>query len=170
MNAFKKSELVPLLKELALENASLKYFDGGDLKGELEKVRAFIVINPLLNFTQEEVETVKDFVENDGNLVMVTDPTRSGVNFINSLSKNFHTIFSPGYLYNMENHYGLYRNIYLENFENENIFQGVKRTLLFTTTNIVTPKGGIAHTSPTHRPQPTYQRAKPKILTLPSHW
>ncbi|KXA90396.1 hypothetical protein AKJ57_04185 [candidate division MSBL1 archaeon SCGC-AAA259A05] len=147
LNAFEDEEINPLLQELVEGGAKMEYFTGLSLEEELGNANAFVTISPRTDFTEEEVVALGEFVEGGGKLLMVADPTRSDMAPINSLGKNFGTTFTPGYLYNMENHYGIYRNVYVENMENVEVLGGVERLALLTATEVSSAGSEIATTS-----------------------
>ena len=85
---------------------------------ELPPADAFIVVCPQSEFPKEEQETVDEFVNNGGKLLLIADPTKPSE--INSLSLQFGLIFESDYLYNMKENESNYRNIFVAEFkENE---------------------------------------------------
>jgi hypothetical protein len=73
-------------------------------------------------------------------LLMFYDPaaeysqSTSPLGPINSLANRWGLSFGKGYLYNMEENYGLYRNIYVREFGDNNLTRGLDSMVLFTST------------------------------------
>jgi hypothetical protein len=116
--------------------------EGEDLEEELMVANALIVVAPQEEFSSEEKETINEFVENGGKLLLIADPTRHSR--INSLSLDFGLIFEPDYLYNMKENEINYRNIFVTEFEENEITKSLEKIVLYTTGSISSADGGIA--------------------------
>jgi len=116
--------------------------EGEELEEELMVANAFIVVAPQEEFSSEEKETINEFVENGGKLLLIADPTRHSR--INSLSLDFGLIFEPDYLYNMKENEINYRNIFVTEFEENEITKSLEKIVLYTTGSISSADGGIA--------------------------
>jgi len=112
------------------------------LEEELLVANAFIVVAPQEEFSTEEKETITEFVENGGKLLLIADPTRHSQ--INSLSLDFGLIFEPDYLYNMKENEINYRNIFVTEFEENEITKSLEKIALYTTGSISSADEGIA--------------------------
>ena len=112
------------------------------LEEELMVANAFIVVAPQEEFSSEEKETINKFVENGGKLLLIADPTRHSR--INSLSLDFGLIFEPDYLYNMKENEINYRNIFVAEFEKNEITKSLEKIALYTTGSISSADDGIA--------------------------
>jgi hypothetical protein len=129
-NDFELEEISFLDSRLSARGYELVPFDGGDLGYELRRVDAFMVIAPLTTFSEEEIQSVSDFVDRGGRLLLVGDPTRFTVEFdddffdynfsidsdeipLNSLANEFDLAYSGDYLYNTVESEGNFRNIML---------------------------------------------------------
>ena len=112
------------------------------LEEELPVPDAFIVICPQLEFSREDMETVDEFLNNGGKLLLVSDPTRYGE--INSLSIKFGLIFESDYLYNMKENEINYRNIFVAEFQENSITEGLEKIALYTAGSISSADSGIA--------------------------
>ncbi len=62
------------------------------------------------------------------------------------MANNFGISFANGYLYNEIDHYGFYRNIYLDNFEETNLTRNLTSIVMFTSCNVYS-KNPIAFTT-----------------------
>ena len=103
---------------------------------------AFIIVSPQVEFSKEEKKTVNEFVDNGGKLLLIADPTRNGN--INSISLEFGLIFEPDYLYNMEENEINYRNIFVSEFEENEITKNIEKIVLYVAGSISSADGGIA--------------------------
>ncbi len=113
-----------------------------ELEEELLVASAFIVVAPQEEFSSDEKETINEFVENGGKLLLIADPTRHSR--INSLSLDFGLIFEPDYLYNMKENEINYRNIFVTEFEENEITKNLEKIALYTTGSISSADDGIA--------------------------
>jgi protease-4 len=147
-NMFHPLELNILLSELVKRGYTLRYAGKGEnLAEKLEGVKAFLVIAPWDAFSGDEIEAVKKFVEDNGKLLLITDPSREYARAINSLSADFGVVFANGYLYSLEESYGNYRNIYVKDFREFTVTKNIQKLVLFTAAHIYSNGNGIAFTS-----------------------
>ena len=109
---------------------------------ELPGADAFIVVCPQVDFSKEERETVDKFVDNGGKLLLIGDPTRPSQ--MNSLSLKFGLIFEPDYLYNMKENDANYRNIFITEFEENEITKDLEKVTFYTAGSISSEECGIA--------------------------
>jgi len=128
-----------LLGEEAEEEEIL---DEEDVEEELPGANAFIIICPQAEFSEEERETVSEFVNNGGKLFLIGDPTRSSQ--MNSLSLKFGLIFEPDYLYNMKENDANYRNIFITEFKENEITGNLEKIALYTAGSISSADDGVA--------------------------
>ena len=128
------------------EEENLEEAEEGEEEGKLEEellvANAFVVVAPQEEFSSEEKETINEFVENGGKLLLIADPTRHSR--INSLSLDFGLIFEPDYLYNMKENEINYRNIFVTEFEENEITKSLEKIALYTTGSISSADEGIA--------------------------
>ena len=138
------TEAADLEKKLLGEEAEKDVNDVNqeeELEEELPVAHAFIVICPQLDFSEEERETVDKFVDNEGKLLMIADPTRWSK--MSSLSLRFGLIFETDYLYNMKEYDTNYRNIWVSEFKEHQITRNLEKIALYTAGSI-TSGGGLA--------------------------
>ena len=114
-----------------------------ELEEKLAVADAFIVVCPQEEFSKEERETVEEFVNNGGKLLLIADPTRRG-NKMNSLSLGFGLIFEPDYLYNMKEYETNYRNIFVSEFRENEITGKLEKIALYTAGSISSDNCSIA--------------------------
>ncbi len=113
-----------------------------ELEKELPGADAFIVVCPQLEFSKEEGETIDEFVNNGGKLLLIADPTRSSQ--INSISLQFGLICELDYLYNIKENDANYRNIFVAEFKETEITKNVEKIALYTAGSISSVDDGIA--------------------------
>jgi hypothetical protein len=113
-----------------------------------EKPKALIVITPTTSYSTSEVKAVKGYVAGGGRLLLVYDASTAWAQSINGLSQSFGVYFSDGYLYNLEDNYGVYRNIIVTDLaKDQPIFAGVTSLTMFTATHIYGNATALARTS-----------------------
>ena len=117
---------------------------GPGLKERLRYANALAIVLPREAFTEEEVKTLKEFVDTGGKLLLVADPTRPSQ--INSVSSEFGLIFEDDYLYNLGENDGNFRNVYLRRFRESQITKSLDAVALYTSGSISSLGGGIAFT------------------------
>ncbi|HDO20638.1 MAG TPA: hypothetical protein ENG81_03875 [Candidatus Bathyarchaeota archaeon] len=100
--------------------------------------QALIIANPTIPYQKAEIEAVRGYMENGGKLILIYDPaTFTPTQNINMIAQEFGIHFQEGYIYDVENNYGVYRNIVVSNFVYDEITDNVNKLILFTATNIV---------------------------------
>jgi len=165
-NSFAREEVETLIADLVEEGNSARFVEKpGSLASALREASA-LVFSPRQPYSDEEVDAVADFLGRGGRLLLIYDPTRSififpppqpynpqfsmgvsGTTPINSLANRFGILFPRGYLYNLEEHFLSYRNIYVSDFKNTSLTSGLRRLLLATASPIYSKDGGIAFSS-----------------------
>jgi len=103
---------------------------------------AFIIVSPQGEFSNEGKETIGEFVDNGGKLLLIADPTRRSK--MNSLSLDFGLIFEPDYLYNMKENEINYRNIFVTDFKENEVTKNLQKIVLYTVGSISSADGGVA--------------------------
>jgi len=166
-NAFDKDELNVLILRLVSRGLTIKFLTAEDdlerellgkveeeeplgeeekellgneeLEEELPAADAFIVVCPQSEFSKEEGETIDEFLDNGGKLLLIADPTRSSQ--INSISLQFGLIFEPDYLYNIKESDANYRNIFVAEFKETEITKNIEKIALYTAGSISSADG-----------------------------
>jgi len=144
-NAFDVEELNVLTRRLISRGLTIELLSTeNDLEEELSEANAFIIVCPQEKFSKEERETINAFVNNGGKLLLIADPTRP--RRINSISLKFDLIFEPDYLYNLEENDANFRNIFITEFEESEVTQGLEKIALYTAGSITSANitGSIA--------------------------
>lgn len=129
--------------ELAKRRVPLRFLSSwDDIVLSLEGAYGLIVAAPTRQYTMDEVLQIERFVEKGGVLLLFFDPSAEYQTIpellgpINSIANGFGLSYAKGYLYNEDENYGLYRNIYVKDFENTSLTRGLETIVLFTATHI----------------------------------
>ncbi|MFQ6085459.1 MAG: S49 family peptidase [Candidatus Bathyarchaeia archaeon] len=147
-NKIDREDLNILLAEIVSRNHTVRYLTyPHTLSAKLENASSFVVISPAASFTEDEAGTLHNFTKNGGKLLLIQDPTRGEPSNINSLSAEFGVVFANGYLYNLEENDGNYRFIFVDDFEEANVTEGLERLVFYTAEHIYSSGNEIAYTS-----------------------
>jgi len=143
-----------LMGELTRRNAtSGLVYTWKELSEDLANASCLIVASPTTDYSKDEVDRIEKFVDAGGMLFLFYDPAADYVEVpalsepINTLAARFGILFAEGYLYNQEENYGNYRNIYVKDLANHNLTEGLSAIVLFTATHIYTSEKDLAWTS-----------------------
>jgi len=147
-----------LIAELASKNITVSFLSSWeDIESMLDNAHCLIVASPTKPYSPKEIEKVEGFVNKGGLLLLFFDPSweylgMEGLSHgivapINSLSHKFTLTFGKGYLYNEDENYGIYRNIYIRNFAESPITQNLRTIVFFTATHIYPSSRGVAWAS-----------------------
>ncbi len=154
-------DLNVLISRLAARGYSVEYLeDAEDLKEKLKYANSFVVISPGETYSQHERNLVEKFVEKKGKLLLIQDPSRKGV--INTLAVEFDLFFDSGYLYNQVENDGNYQYIFLEDFQHDEITDGLDKVSFYVASPITAQGKALAFTS-----ENTYSSIKPKQRFTP---
>ena len=149
-NAFNQEELNLLHVEAVSRGYTISYAeDRSEFSERLPKAKGLIIINPTKPFNQSEIERVKRFVDGGGRVLLVAEVTRIYMSDINTLSAEFGMVFGEGYLYNLVENYGNYRNIIVTDFTNMSVTRNLGRVVLYTATSIGGKASPVASTAET---------------------
>ncbi|VVB85847.1 Uncharacterised protein [uncultured archaeon] len=130
-NKFDPDDMNFLLSRIMARGYHIEYLkDGSDLDKNLSDVTSFVVISPAASFSEEYVKSVKDFINRDGRLLMLSEPINKSS--INSLASEFGILFWNDYLYNLKENDGNFKYIYLTEFTEKNITKGLHRIVFYT--------------------------------------
>ncbi len=161
-NNVQVDDLTPLWDRLAARGALVETYDAfiSSLDSELRGAIALVIVAPTLNYEGYEVESILDFVDDGGRVLLVADPTRavplpeeeqdtldlgevlfpqSAVPAINSVAKPLGAVYFDDYLYNLVDNEGNYRNVKLTTFsENQPLTQGLDSVVFFASHSLRT--------------------------------
>ncbi|MCX8183288.1 MAG: S49 family peptidase [Crenarchaeota archaeon] len=149
-------DLEVLARELMLRNATVSLaMSWSMLESKLDSAKAVLIAAPTIPYSEEQVKRLKSFVESGKTLVIMYDPAEEYVRIpdltwpVNSLSMGFGIFFNSGYLYDENQFFGMYRNIYVEGFRNHTLTLNLSKMVFFTSTSICSTGNGVAWTSTT---------------------
>ena len=160
-NRFDVSELDTLTRQLSARGASIQLldsnasFDSLGLEGRLKFASAYIVVSPFEPFSASEVEAVRRFVEQDGRLLVILDPTRSSsdsfdiddfsngvdITVANQLLEPLDLAFSDDYLYDLVENEGNFRNVFFESFSENPLTEGLDIVTMYAARSVFTEAG-----------------------------
>ena len=146
-----------LIVELAKRNVTVSFLSSWiDVESKLDNASALIVASPTFTYSASEIERIEKFLDRGGMLLLFFDPSWEFIGLsglqseiiapINSLSTRFGLSFAKGYLYNEEEYFGIYRNIYVRNFRDNPLTQNLSSLVMFTATHIYSVDNGVAWT------------------------
>ena len=159
-NSFRPAELNLLAYRIISRGYSIEYSEGNaSLEERLADASSYVVISPATAFSSEEVEQIKNFVDDGGRLMLIDDPTRpvqgskrpygsgpTAEDKMNTLSTEFGIVYRDDYLYNLKDNGGNFRYIYLTDFENNSITKKLNKIVFYTACSISPPEKGMIFT------------------------
>jgi len=143
-----------LAEELIGEGLYMGYSDDWDqIEGVLNKTKALVIASPREFYSYEEFTAINDWVNDGGVLIFLGD---ASANFLdpevlqaplNSLSDHWNLHYSNGYLYDIKENFGFYRNLILTDIRDSLLSDGVDEIVFYTTGAIVSRGNGVVKTS-----------------------
>ncbi len=134
-NRFIADDFNLLFSRIIARGYNLEYLrDSSNLKKNLLYSTSFVEISPASAFSKEEVESVKEFTDGGGRLLMLSEPINKCE--INSLASEFGILFWNDYLYNLKENDGNFRYIYLKEFSENNITRGLHKIVFYTSSSV----------------------------------
>ncbi|HID42410.1 MAG TPA: hypothetical protein EYP30_01315 [Archaeoglobaceae archaeon] len=143
-NDFLMDDINFLLSKIVENGYSVRY-SGKNFSESIKDSKSLIVFSPGKSYTEDEIREIRKLTEKGGKVLLVFDLSRTNSSTINTLAADFGIVFASGYIYNMYENYGNYKNIPVTDF-NSSLISGVNRTVFFTSTFIYGGEG-IAFTS-----------------------
>jgi hypothetical protein len=123
------------------------------VENSLASASCLIIAAPTETYTAEEFKVIDDWVRQGRLLLFFYDPTTEfnddgdPLRPINSIANRYGLTFGQGYLYNLEEMYGLYRNIYVRSFDETNFTKDIESLILLTSTYLHSTDSDAAWTS-----------------------
>lgn len=155
-NGFEREDVRPLTAGIADTGSEVRFHHRGqDLEDVLADADAFVVVDPRVSYTTEEVDTVEEFVDDGGRLLVVAEPNRAELQPVGPLTFEMRTVrsettalttrfgfdVSTGHLYNMAEHDGNHRNVLVEPPEGSPLADDVDRAAVYTAASVETAGG-----------------------------
>jgi hypothetical protein len=145
-NRMSQSEIKPLLAAITSAGYEIDLLESDDdFDRSLSRADAFIVIDPSVGYTDDEVNRVETFVDRGGRLLLIGEPTtldfagfglRIRVNRLTPLSSRFGFEFGEAHLFNMAENDGNHENVFAEPVGDHRLTNGVSRTAFYAATQI----------------------------------
>jgi protease-4 len=139
--------------ELAKKGIFVGYSsDWKNIEKSLEYSTCLIIAAPTERYTYEEYKIIQEWIEGGNLLILFSDPSSAFTSIpeligpINSLANHWGIHFGKGYLYNQVDHYGIYRNVYIRNFEDTFLTNDIDLLLFYTSTYISSTDSDAAYT------------------------
>ncbi len=134
-NNFNVGDLNILLSRIIARGYHIEYLhSGSNLTDHLSDSTSFVVISPTSSFLEADVNLVREFIDGGGRLLLLSEPINK--NKINSLAVEFGTLFWNDYLYNLKENDGNFRYIYLTEFVENNITNGLRKIVFYTSSSV----------------------------------
>lgn len=134
-NDFSPGELNVLVSRILARGFSVEYLKDSEKLGEnLTNADAFVVISPAREYSKEEVEEIKKFVERGGRLLLGSDPERDSE--INTLAGGFGILFWDDFLYNLKYNDGNFKYIYLTDFADSKLMRNLSKLVFYSSGSI----------------------------------
>lgn len=141
---------------LAEESLFVGYADNWDLiEDALNETRALVVACPSIYYSNDEYETIRSWVDKGGTLILLGDASADFLNTrtlqgpLNSLSDHWGIHYGNGYLYDMENNYGFYRNIIVDDIRDSIISEDIDELVFYTAGPVYSKSRGYMSTPDT---------------------
>jgi hypothetical protein len=149
-NRFDTDDLQPVLDALGPRHEVVFASGGGDLQQALSGADAYVVVDPAVPHSDEEIAAVRAFAEDGGRVVLLGEPTRIGVaagpfggsladvrSRLGRLAAPFGVTFGTDYLLDQTNNEGNYKRVLVEG---RGDLEG-NRAALYTATTVEAPGG-----------------------------
>jgi protease-4 len=143
-----------LSAELSMRGVYTAYESTWDgVEDSLSSAACLVIAAPTETYTSDEFQVIDGFVKQGRLLLFFYDPAtefndaQNPLRPINSLANRYGLTFGQGYLYNLEEMYGLYRNIYVRSFDDTNFTKDIEALVLLTATYLHSTDSDAAWTS-----------------------
>lgn len=124
-----------------------------NIENSLNETKALVIACPTKYYSNEEYEAINSWVIKGGTLILLGD---AGAEFLgvstlqaplNSLSEHWGIHYGNGYLYNLEDNYGYYRNIIVTDIRDSFLSEGVDEVVFYTAGPVYSTSRGYLTTS-----------------------
>lgn len=146
-NDLSRAEMAPLVSALTATGHTVRMLDStDDFTSELDDGKALVIVDPTLRYTTDELDTVEEFTDGGGHLLLVAEPDRirpaaAAGNAVTQSSKvtqlaSRHGIsFDTRYLYDLETNDGNYKHVVATPAADAGL-GGIERTTHYTATTV----------------------------------
>lgn len=143
-----------LAEKLVGEGLYMGYSDDWqEIEDALNNTKALVIASPREFYSYEEYTAINEWVNDGGVLIFLGDASATFLDPsvlqapLNSLSDHWSLHYSNGYLYDVEENYGFYRNLILTDIRDSILSEGVNELVFYTTGAIVSQGKGVVKTS-----------------------
>jgi hypothetical protein len=143
-----------LAEELVDEGLYMGYSDDWQqIENVLNNTKALVIASPREFYSNEEYIAINEWVNEGGVLIFLGDASATFLDPsvlqapLNSLSDHWGIHYSNGYLYDVEENYGFYRNLILKDIKDSILSEGVDELVFYTTGAIFSRGKGVVKTS-----------------------
>lgn len=158
-NQFSMTDITPFTSAIQQRGGKIETLnDTFSLDFQLKYASAFISISPTSSYSAFEIQSLQNFAERGGKILVFTDPTRNFIsidfvsgnpiafgdaNAANSLLKFFDITVNNDYLYNTQENEGNFRNVFFDEFGKSELTFGLKEIALYGTHSLESASGLI---------------------------
>jgi protease-4 len=142
-----------LAAELAKRGVYLGYgYTWETVEKALDYAVCLIVVAPTQHYSFDQYEAIQKFMQKGNMVVLFSDASTEFLSTsqmqgpMNSLSDHWGLHFGKGYLYNMVDYHGFYRNVKVNQFEPSWLTEGLTQLIFFTCTNLSPTDSDAAYT------------------------
>ena len=143
-----------LAEQLVGEGLYMGYSDDWqEIEDVLNTTKALLIASPREFYSYEEYTAVNEWVNDGGVLIFLGDASATFLDPsvlqapLNSLSDHWSLHYSNGYLYDVEENYGFYRNLIITDIRDSILSEGVDELVFYTTGAIVSRGNGVVKTN-----------------------
>ena len=127
--------------------------DWQQIENVLNNTKALVIASPREFYSNEEYIAINEWVNEGGVLIFLGDASATFLDPsvlqapLNSLSDHWGIHYSNGYLYDVEENHGFYRNLILTDIRDSILSEGVDELVFYTTGAIFSRGKGVVKTS-----------------------
>ena len=129
-NRFSRGDIQPLAEGIGRTGHEVRFHRRGNLSESLSGADALIVIDPGSTYNDDELDTIDEFVEDEGRLLILGEPTRTSVSAglfgaeitereseLTEIGSRFDVQFDTQYVYDQTTNDGTYQQVVAEPHE-----------------------------------------------------
>ena len=129
-NRFSRGDIQPLVEAIGRTGHEVRFHRRGNLSESLSGADALVVIDPGSPYNEDELDTVDEFVEDEGRLLILGEPTRTSVSAglfgaeitqreseLTEIGSRFDVQFDTQYVYDQTTNDGTYQQVVAEPHE-----------------------------------------------------
>ncbi len=124
-----------------------------NIEDTLNETKALVIACPRTFYSNEEYEKINSWVIKGGTLILLGDASAEFLSVsslqapLNSLSEHWGIHYGNGYLYNLDENYGFYRNIIVDDIRDSFLSEGVDELVFYTAGPVYSASRGYMTTS-----------------------